>query len=64
MVRRQPAVEQLDDLDPAVTDDYRTRRLLAAMAGIAFDLYHDYLRSVYPVGLTQAASLDAARRQV
>ena len=37
VVGRQPCIEHLSDIDASVSKDQRAWRLLAAMAGVAFD---------------------------
>lgn len=39
VIRRQPAVDDVDHLDAAIVDDQRARRFLTAMAGVTFDPY-------------------------
>ena len=36
VIRSQPAVENLDNVDPAIVDNQRARRFLAAVTGVTF----------------------------
>jgi hypothetical protein len=39
VIRCQPLIEDLNHVDPAIAEHDDPRRLLAAMAGVALDLY-------------------------
>jgi hypothetical protein len=62
MVGREPPVEDLGDLDEGIAEPEATRRLLAAVSRMAFDVNRERCRSVHGVSITSAAGAAAGAR--
>lgn len=61
VIRRQPLIEDLHDVDAAFVDNERARRLLAAMTGVALDAKgHAPIMNHLAIGIAIGVGIGAA----